>query len=606
MNGWMIILFNLSLAASMVVPVVFAARLLLRRMPKMYSYVLWIAVFFRAVCPVSFSSPVSLFQAFSAVWTTNGSQLDAVVEDYRATRLAWILGQTEERVGEIKGVFDAAGLTGVNTGITEGMETGVGFSIVQLLGVIWFVGFSVLLLYGVVSGLRLCKKVSMAVKTEDGCYESDRIPTAFVFGFRKPRIYLPVGLSQRERELVMAHERIHLRRRDHWMKMAAWLITVVHWFNPLLWIAFLLMVRDMEMSCDETVLRNLGVEEKKEYSSFLLALAAPSGFPMGSPLTFGESSVKARIKNILRYRKGSTAMGIMAVVLVAVVLIVCLSNPVGEKRVEIIGSGEEQSIGIIGGADGPTSVFVAGVIGNENSKAEKAALGEYYEKVVFLTAWANAVAERNADAVYEMLSPKLQERAEEFGIETAENGQRVMGWSSPFVPDGTTPIVVLGEGETIQGEITYPAITSDPSWWIWKDYLTIEAESDSFRVTDWVQKEYFEINSLEEYLEAYRSYTPNYLHADGLEKSFAEYLQKHYEEGSNPDYYGSYLSPSWAAENTLHLSGGTATVTSEREGTATVLYKWEDGAAEIEMVQPVKQGSGGIWVPKGWSAAVEE
>lgn len=155
MNGWMIILFNLSLAASMVVPVVFAARLLLRRMPKMYSYVLWIAVFFRAVCPVSFSSPVSLFQAFSAVWTTNGSQLDAAVEDYRATRLAWILGQTEEKVGEIKGVFDAAGLTGVNTGITEGMETGVGFSIVQLLGVIWFVGFSVLLLYGVVSGLRL-------------------------------------------------------------------------------------------------------------------------------------------------------------------------------------------------------------------------------------------------------------------------------------------------------------------------------------------------------------------------------------------------------------------------------------------------------------------
>lgn len=615
MSEWMITLVNLSLAASTVAMVVLLVRLLFYRLPKIYSYVLWIGVFFRAICPVSFSSPFSLFRIFS-IWETNGNQLDVAVGEYRAVRLAWILGQNDEQAMErMKAVFDAAGITSVNEAANaiggngdsvSGLVSG-GMTVVQFLFYIWLAGVAFLLLYSVISGWCLRRKVSAAVKAEDGCFESDLIPTAFVLGIWKPRIYLPAGLSPKERELVKAHEDVHLRRKDHWYKMAAWLITIVHWFNPFLWLAFGLLGRDMEMSCDEKVLQNLGGEERKEYSSFLLALAAPAGFPSGSPLTFGEASVKARIKNILRYRKGSKVMGILAVVVAAIVLLVCLSNPTGQKTVEMVEGTGDSSIAVIGGSDGPTSVFLAGKLSGETSREEmEETLGEDKQEMLFAIDWASAVASRDAERVYEMLSPELKSRSQELGIEIAENGARVMGWSSPFVPEEATPMVFVSLGDEIQAEITYPAMTSEPSWWVWKDYLTFEKAGDTFQVTAWNQCTFFEIDSLALFLEAYRFWTPNYQHENGMEKSFAEYLQEHYDSGQNADAYEVYLSPAQAAEAALHLSGGKATVSMKEDGVAAVRYEWEDGTVDIDMIQPVKQGSGGIWVPEGWSAAVEE
>ena len=427
---------------------------------------------------------------------------------------------------------------------------GAGITVMRLCGFLWLAGAVLFLVYSFLSWRKLRKCVAFAVRTEDGLYESDQISTAFVLGIWRPRIYLPTGLSDRELALVKEHEQVHIRRRDPLFKMLAWLITVIHWFNPLMWLAFVLMSRDMEMSCDEKVLQNLGESEKKEYSSFLLALAAPAGFPSGSPLAFGEGAVKSRIKNILRYRKGSKFMGIAAILLVAVVLTACLTNPKGDKTVEIVGDGEQF---VIGGADGPTSVFLAGKLSGDASEEElEEAFGDSYTKMVFLEAWAQAVAERNADTVYEFLSPELQSKAQELGIEMAENGVRVMGWSSPFVPAGMSPMVWLSDGDTTQAVIAYPGMTSDPSWWVWKDFLTLEPEGDSYRVTQWEQKTYFEIASAADFSEAYEGWFPDYQSKAEGEKSFAEYLQEHADAGSNPAYYGKYLTPKTAAEETLH------------------------------------------------------
>lgn len=557
MSEWMHTLFSLSLSASFVAVTILPLRWILRRAPKKYSYLLWSIVFWRAVCPVSFFSSWSLFRLFPFM-STDGN------------RLEFSMGTTLRNAGNIPmPAGGSPGQGGAQAGIAEMILPGEAGAASwwntvkpeEICFYLWLAGIAALLICAGVSWMRLRRRVVWAVRVENGIYESDRISTAFLLGIFRPRIYLPAGLTGQERVFVREHERVHLCRHDHHIKMLAWFITVVHWFNPLMWLSFYLMVQDMEMSCDERVLKNLKEEKKAEYSRFLLALAAPGRFPAENFPAFGESSVKQRIRNILSYRRESWKMAVIVPVLMAVWSFTCLANPSGSQ--------------------------------NEDP--------DLTPEMRFLQSWARAVADRDADAVYEMLSPDLQADAEQLGVYLAENGELVMGWSSPFVSEEASPVIEMSvENGRISAEITYPAMTSDPLWWVWKDYITLEEQGDSWQVAQWEQKDFFEISSYRDFREAYKNWFPNYL--NGSEEtnadSFAAYLQEGHDVGSYPEYYDRFLSPLDAAVLTLHLSGGEGTVEHRNYGEVWITYHWPDGEARIRMVQPFREDQDGIWVPQ--------
>jgi hypothetical protein len=184
--------------------------------------------------------------------------------------------------------------------------------------IVWIVGLAVMFIYGVGSFVVLKQKMRKAVHIEANIYEAENIKSPFVLGIFTPRIFIPIGLSARERSYILLHEQTHIRRRDHIMKFAAYFVLCLHWFNPFVWAAFHLMSTDMEMSCDERVLKEMGGETRKDYSLSLLSLATERSIAGGSPLAFGENGVKNRIKNVLNFRKPSRIIIVASIALVAV------------------------------------------------------------------------------------------------------------------------------------------------------------------------------------------------------------------------------------------------------------------------------------------------
>ncbi len=573
MMDFMTVLGNLTLAASLAVLLVLAVRALLKRLPKRYLTFLWLPVFFRAVCPVSFQSPFSLYRILNGVpgFRSTGGRMTFTLAGYQSARIMAALERIGGALGNGKGAAAANAAT-----VTE---AGAEIILEKILFGIWLGGVTVVLLYGLFSWLRLRRKTALAVKLEEGVYESDRIGSAFLLSFFRPRIYLPAGLTSEERILVLTHEKTHKRRQDSRVKLLAWLVCVVHWFNPLLWLAFILLARDMEMACDEQVLEQLGTEEKKRYSTFLLKLSAPGTLLTGTPVAFGENSVKSRIKNILRYKKTRAGIAAAAVALVAGAAWFCLSNPASTFDEDIIG-----------GADGPTSIFLAGKLSSDEEKI--------YEVV---KTFAEAAGNRDADTVWELLSPVLQ-HSDDLGIQVLGDGTRTMGVSSPFLADGPTISLSIGDGSA-DAEITYPSMTSDPLWWSWKDYITLEKNGDTYRVTSWKTKYYDDITSAAEFEEAYRMWQPDYLKSTDEtadpDSSFASYLVQNDLAESYPSYYGeAFSTPVKALETTLHVSGGIGKTEDADGGDVWVNYEFPDGTIRVRMTQPGIDEGSRIWVPK--------
>ncbi|MBO5462956.1 MAG: hypothetical protein J6A49_06550 [Clostridia bacterium] len=199
------------------------------------------------------------------------------------------------------------------------------------------------------SYLRLRKKVGASLLLSDNIYYCDNIDTPFILGFFKPKIYVPSGISEEQMSYIALHEKAHLKRKDHFWKPLGFILLSVYWFNPVMWVAYILLCRDIETACDEKVIKNMPTPEKKSYSETLVSCSVQRRMVMACPLAFGEVGVKQRIKSVLNYKKPAFWMIIFAVLLIAVVVACFLTNP----------DGDSSSIGIIGGADGPTSILVS-------------------------------------------------------------------------------------------------------------------------------------------------------------------------------------------------------------------------------------------------------
>ena len=331
----MILIFEnvlrMSVSAAFVILAVMAARLLLHSSPKKYSYALWSVVLFRMCCPVSFSSGFSfgtLVNKVSNLFTSvsNGNtEISKVptqspaVDVFAPTTTAPLVSVPSYDAGTVQ--------TAPTPSVTVDGADALSFTDVlpYLIFAVWVLGVVLMLAWWIFSYMRIYKYTKDARLSEHGVYESGKVPSPFVLGYIRPKIYIPCGLDSETLPYVISHEKIHIRRLDHIIKSIFYAALSLHWFNPMCWIAFILMSRDMEMSCDEKVLSSTGYD-RKEYSMALLKIASMKRHAVPSPVGFGEVGVKKRINHALNYRKPKTWVTVLSLMLCVVTLFGCASD----------------------------------------------------------------------------------------------------------------------------------------------------------------------------------------------------------------------------------------------------------------------------------------
>ena len=307
-------LVNLSISASWLILAVLVLRVVLKKAPKWVMPLLWGVVALRLVCLFSIESALSLIPSAETIPSE-------------------IVTETREPVLYEQATLDIV----TNPTLPSAAEVPVGVSRQQaqvdfnIYSVLWLAGMAALLVHALVSAGKLKKKLATAILLRDNIYESEFVDSPFVFGVVQPNIYLPMHMDEGTAAHVIAHERAHLARRDHWWKVLGYLVLALHWFNPLVWVAYILFCRDIELACDEKVVKGLDGAARADYSQALLSCAAPKRAVAACPLAFGEGNIKTRVKSALHYKKPAFWVAAAAVLAVVIVAVCFLTNPRSER-----------------------------------------------------------------------------------------------------------------------------------------------------------------------------------------------------------------------------------------------------------------------------------
>lgn len=308
-------LFNtvlrMSLTGSYVILMILLIRVFLKIAPKWISYALWLVAGFRLAFPFTIKNAISLLPKRTV---TSGLVVNEVI--------GLMFGEKIISRGNYEPI---SSFIAEKTAVTRWSDF---VFRKETFMVVWLIGAVVFILYYVYSALRIKRMLKSARKIEEHIFEASNITTPFVFGLTEPNIYLPKDLSEKDRAHILLHEEIHVRRKDPLVKAISYLLLCIHWFNPLVWIAFHAMSSDMELSCDEKVLKEKGIHIKKNYAGSLLALASPTVSYSGSQLAFGHVSVKTRIKNALNYRKPKFFISFTAIVMAMVLGLGLSTTPI--------------------------------------------------------------------------------------------------------------------------------------------------------------------------------------------------------------------------------------------------------------------------------------
>lgn len=393
-------------------------RQAMRRMPKIYSYLLWMVVFARLICPVSFESRVAVMPAPQVQTET------AVVHFGEGSPYLMEAPDAEKETD----ITEASSKTAVLSEIYW-KETG---------WVLWFLGTMSILSYNIAAYWQLKRRMRGAHHLEGNVYVSSRAATPFTMGLIHPCIYLPEGIGEKEQEYILCHERIHIRRKDYLVKNIAFLLTALYWWNPFVWVAFYFMEQDMEMSCDEAVMRQLDGNFRREYAQSLLNFATGEKRKMAVPLTFGGSSVKKRVKNIL---SGKNRKRWMEAIGVAALLIVGLLIFTTQENTDSKNTGNEED-----------------VVAAQTEKLEKTASGETDTEEPAaedpeITEAQNTQADEDwigivdADTLFVRLMP--EENAEVVSILAKEQKIYILGEKDEFYQIS----IVSEDGETLEGYV---------------------------------------------------------------------------------------------------------------------------------------------------------
>ena len=310
MNELFLKIINMSISASWLVLAVLILRFVLKKAPKWINVLLWGIVAIRLICPFSFESTLSLIPSAETIPLNIGMDTTPTIN---------------------------SGISAINNAVNPIISqsntpmAGASVNLLQItIGIyeyIWIFGMIALALYTAISYWRLRRKVDTAVRYKDNIFQSENVSFPFVLGIIKPRIYLPFKMNGQDLEHVVAHEHAHIRRKDHWWKPFGFLLLTIHWFNPLMWMAYVLLCRDIELACDEKVIKELGNEQRGDYTQALVACSVNRRMIAACPLAFGEVSVKERVKSVMNYKKPAFWVIIISVIVCVGVAVCFLTNP---------------------------------------------------------------------------------------------------------------------------------------------------------------------------------------------------------------------------------------------------------------------------------------
>ena len=310
MNELFLKIINMSISASWLVLAVLLLRFVLKKAPKWVNVLLWGIVAVRLAFPFSIESALSLIPSAETIPPNIGMNTTPTINS------------------GINAINNA-----VNPIISQSNTPMAGASVNPLqitIGIfeyIWIFGMIALALYTAISYWRLHRKVDTAVRYKDNIFQSENVKSPFVLGIIKPRIYLPFNMNGQDLEHVVAHEQAHIHRKDHWWKPLGFLLLTIHWFNPLMWLAYVLLCRDIELACDEKVIKELGNEQRADYMQALVACSVNRRMIAACPLAFGEVGVKERVKSVMNYKKPAFWVIIIAVIICLDVAVCFLTNP---------------------------------------------------------------------------------------------------------------------------------------------------------------------------------------------------------------------------------------------------------------------------------------
>lgn len=310
MNELFLKIINMSISASWLVLAVLILRFVLKKAPKWINVLLWGIVAIRLICPFSFESTLSLIPSAETIPLNIGMDTTPTIN---------------------------SGISAINNAVNPIISqsntpmAGASVNLLQItIGIyeyIWIFGMIALALYTAISYWRLCRKVDTAVRYKDNIFQSENVSFPFVLGIIKPRIYLPFKMNGQYLEHVVAHEQAHICRKDHWWKPLGFLLLMIHWFNPLMWLAYVLLCRDIELACDEKVIKELGNEQRGDYTQALVACSVNRRMLAACPLAFGEVSVKERVKSVMNYKKPAFWVIIISVIVCVGIAVCFLTNP---------------------------------------------------------------------------------------------------------------------------------------------------------------------------------------------------------------------------------------------------------------------------------------
>ena len=310
MNELFLKIINMSISASWLVLAVLILRFVLKKAPKWINVLLWGIVAIRLICPFSFESALSLIPSAE---TFPKKIISGPSFDVQSG-----ITPVDNRINDYLGDRYFEGVT---------VPANNGNTIMTILTIVWTIGILLLVAYTVISYWRLHREIDTAVRYKDNIFQSENVSSPFVLGLIKPRIYLPFKLDGQDMEHVVAHEQAHIRRKDHWWKPLGFLLLTIHWFNPLMWLAYVLLCRDIELACDEKVIKGLSNEQRADYTQALVACSVNRRMIAACPLAFGEVGVKERVKSVMNYKKPAFWVIIIAVIICVGVAVCFLTNP---------------------------------------------------------------------------------------------------------------------------------------------------------------------------------------------------------------------------------------------------------------------------------------
>ena len=311
MNELFLKIINMSISASWLVLAVLLLRLVLKKAPKWVNVLLWGIVAVRLICPFSFESALSLIPSSETIPLDIEMAAKPTI-DSGVPAINSVVNPVLSSFAPPQHVLTSANPLQIW---------------IPILNIIWLIGVGSLLLYTAVSYWRLCRKVDTAVRYKDNIFQSENVSSPFVLGIIKPRIYLPFNMNGQDLEHVVAHEQAHIRRRDHWWKPLGFLLLTIHRFNPLMWLAYVLLCRDIELACDEKVIKELDNEQRADYAQALVVYSVNRPMIAACPLAFGEVGVKDRVKSVMNYKKPAFWVIIIAVIACVIVAVCFLTNP---------------------------------------------------------------------------------------------------------------------------------------------------------------------------------------------------------------------------------------------------------------------------------------